>query len=133
MMDSVNARDLTTIDAIATIPVKDLANARRFYEGVLGFEVIRTEGNAAVSYRSGKTELLVYQSQFAGSNQATAATWVVPDAEELVNALHEKGITFERYDFPGMQRKGDIHIAGHLKNAWFKDPDGNILSLVSTG
>ncbi|HEY0527664.1 MAG TPA: VOC family protein [Gemmatimonadaceae bacterium] len=132
MIETANARDLATNDAIATVAVKDLAKARRFYEGVLGFEVIRTEGNAAVAYRSGKTELLVYQSQFAGSNQATAATWIVPDVEELVNALREKGVTFERYDFPGMQRKGDIHIAGHLRNAWFRDPDGNILGLVST-
>ena len=132
MIETANARDLATNDAIATVPVKDLAKARQFYEQVLGFEVIRTEGNAAVAYRSGKTELLVYQSQFAGTNQATAATWIVPDVEELVSVLRDKGVRFEHYDFPGMQRKGDVHFAGHLKNSWFKDPDGNILSIVST-
>jgi catechol 2,3-dioxygenase-like lactoylglutathione lyase family enzyme len=132
MIETANARDLATNDAIATIAVKDLAKARPFYERVLGFEVIRTEGNAAIAYRSGKTELLVYQSQFAGSNHATAATWIVPDVEELVNVLRGQGVEFEHYDFPGMKREGDIHVAGHLRNAWFKDPDGNILSLVST-
>lgn len=132
MIETMNARDITTNDAIATIAVTDIARARQFYEKILGFSVVRTEGKEAVAYRSGKTELLIYRSQFAGTNQATAATWVVPDVEELVHALRDKGVDFERYDFPGMTRVGDIHIAGHLKNAWFKDPDGNILSLVST-
>jgi catechol 2,3-dioxygenase-like lactoylglutathione lyase family enzyme len=132
MIETANARDLATNDAIATIAVKDLVKAREFYESTLGFEVIRTEGDAAVAYRSGKTELLVYRSQFAGSNKATAATWLVPDVEELVARLRDKGVSFEHYDFPGMTRKGDVHYAGHLRNAWFKDPEGNILALVST-
>jgi hypothetical protein len=51
--------------------------------------------------------------------------------ESLVKELKAKGIAFEHYDFPGMTRKGDVHIAGNLKNAWFKDPDGNILAIVS--
>ena len=132
MIETANARDLATHDAIATVAVRDMKKARQFYENTLGFEVIRTEGNAAVAYRSGKTELLVYQSQFAGSNKATSVTWIVPDVEALVPVLRDKGVTFEQYDFPGTKRNGDIHIAGHLKNAWFKDPDGNILGIVST-
>ena len=42
-----------------------------------------------------------------------------------------KGITFEHYDMPGMKREGDIHVDGDMKVAWFKDPDGNILNVVS--
>lgn len=118
-------------DAMATIAVKNLKAARKFYEGKLGFKVVHTEGDQAVAYKSGSSQVLVYQSQFAGTNKATAATWMVGDVEGLVKDLKAKGVTFEHYDFPGMTRKGDVHVAGSLKNAWFKDPDGNILAVVS--
>ncbi|MDQ6769420.1 MAG: VOC family protein [Gemmatimonadota bacterium] len=117
-------------DALATIAVKNLVAAMKFYEGKLAFTPIRTEGDQAVSYKSGNSQLLVYQSQFAGTNKATAATWMIKDVENLVKDLKAKGIAFEHYDFPGMTRKGDLHIAGGQKNAWFKDPDGNILALI---
>ena len=119
-------------DAMATIAVNNLKSARKFYEGGLGFKAVHNEGDEAITYKSGKVQLLVYRSQFAGTNKATAATWLVPDVESLVKELKAKGIAFEHYDFPGMTRKGDVHIAGNLKNAWFKDPDGNILAIVSS-
>ena len=117
-------------DAMATIAAKNLAAARKFYEGKLGFKPVHTEGDQAVAYKSGSSQMLVYQSQFAGTNKATAATWMVKDVESLVKELKGKGVGFEHYDFPGMTRKGDVHIAGKRKNAWFKDPDGNILAIV---
>src|SRR2546423_9229136 len=119
-------------EVMATVAVKNRAAGRKFYEGKLGFKIVHTEGDQAVAYQSGKSQLLVYQSQFAGSNKATAATWMVRDVEGLAKELKAKGITFEHYDFPGMTRKGDVHVAGTHKNAWFKDPDGNILALVGT-
>jgi hypothetical protein len=74
----------------------------------------------------------VYQSQYAGTNKATAATWGVDDdIEVIVPALKAKGVSFEHYDMPGMTLKGDVHVGEGLKAAWFKDPDGNILALVS--
>jgi hypothetical protein len=51
--------------------------------------------------------------------------------ENIVQQLKVKGITFERYDMPGVTRQGDIHVADNMKVAWFKDPDGNILNIVS--
>jgi len=119
-------------DAMATIAVKNLKAARKFYEGKLGFTAVHTEGDEAVAYKSGNSQVLVYHSQFAGTNKATAATWMVADVEGVVKDLKAKGIAFEHYDFPGMTRKGDVHIAGARKNAWFKDPDGNILAVVSS-
>jgi hypothetical protein len=84
-----------------------------------------------LSYKSGKSSLLVYQSQYAGTNKATAATWAVNDLEATVKALKAKGVRFEHYDLPGTTRSGDIHGSGRTKAAWFKDPDGNILAVVS--
>ena len=119
-------------DAMATIGVKNLKSAMKFYEGGLGFKAVHTEGDQAITYKSGKSQFLVYSSQFAGTNKATAATWSVADVESVVKELKAKGIAFEHYDFPGVTRKGDVHIAGNLKNAWFKDPDGNILAIVGS-
>ena len=123
---------LGTRNASANLAVRDLAVARRFYEGTLGLQPVDAEGDALVVYRSGDTLLNVYRSQFAGTNQATAATWVVGDRlDDEVRALQDKGVRFEHYDLPGMTRDGDIYTCGDMRVAWFKDPDGNILNVVS--
>ena len=116
---------------VATVAVKDLATARRFYGGTLGLRPVHQEGEEAVNYQAGRGQILVYRSQFAGTNNATAVTWMVGDIEAAVRDLKAKGVTFEKYDMPGMTVEGDIYSAGDLKNAWFKDPDGNIHALVS--
>lgn len=119
-------------EAMATIAVRDLAKARAFYEGKLGLKVANTEGSEAVAYSSGSSQVLVYVSQYAGTNKATAATWVAgDDVEKVVEALKAKGLSFEHYDMPGTTRKGDVHVAGDVRVAWFKDPDGNILAIVN--
>ena len=119
-------------EVMATIAVRNLAQAREFYEGTLQLERVGGEEPEAVVYRTGKSQLLVYQSRYAGTNQATAVTWDVgSDVETIVRELKAKGIAFEHYDnLPQVTRIGDVHVAGSLKNAWFKDPDGNIHALV---
>jgi catechol 2,3-dioxygenase-like lactoylglutathione lyase family enzyme len=119
-------------EAMATIAVKDARAARKFYEGILGLKLVSDEMPEAQVYQSGKSSVLVYQSQYAGTNKASAATWPVGnDLEKVVQALKAKGVVFEHYDLPGLTRKGDIHVGGGTKAAWLKDPDGNILALVS--
>jgi catechol 2,3-dioxygenase-like lactoylglutathione lyase family enzyme len=119
-------------DAVANIAVKNLETARRFYEDTLGLKPVDTEGEELIVFLSGKTTLNVYRSQYAGTNQATAVTWPVgDDIEGVVRALKAKGVAFEHYDMPDMAHEGDLHVYGDLKVAWFKDPDGNILSIVN--
>ncbi|MCY1555763.1 hypothetical protein D9M68_924490 [compost metagenome] len=84
-----------------------------------------------MTYASGEGKLFVYLSDYAGTNQATCATWEVDDVERVVADLKAKGVTFERYDLPDMVREGDIHLMESYKSAWFKDPDGNILNVGS--
>ena len=123
---------LAAKNAMATVAVRDLARAKRFYQGTLGLELVDSQGEEALAFRSGDSTVLVYRSEFAGSNQATAATWTLgPDIEREVQALKAKGVTFEHYDMPGLTLKGDLHVGGDMKAAWLKDPDGNILALVS--
>ena len=119
-------------EAMATIAVRDLGKARKFYEDKLDLKVADTEGSEVVAYSSGKSKVLVYVSQYAGTNKATAATWVVgEEVEKIVQDLKGKGVSFEHYDMPDTTRKGDIHVSGDVRVAWFKDPDGNILSIVN--
>jgi catechol 2,3-dioxygenase-like lactoylglutathione lyase family enzyme len=111
------------------LPVKDLETAKAFYEQKLELEKVGEEMGTAV-YRSGDSMLVVYPSQFAGTNKGTAALWDVEDVEKTVGELKAKGVTFEHYDdLPMMTRTGDIHRGGGIVVAWFKDPDGNILSV----
>jgi len=123
---------LASKDAVANIAVKDLPIGRKFYEQTLGLNVIATEGQEGVTFKSGNTSLYVYRSQYAGTNQATAVTWPVGnEIEEIVGALKAKGVKFEHYDLPGTTLKGDLHVMGVRKVAWFRDPDGNVLCLVN--
>jgi catechol 2,3-dioxygenase-like lactoylglutathione lyase family enzyme len=120
-------------DAIATIAVKDIDVARKFYEGSLGLRPSAHQEPGTLSYQTAKATIFVYPSQYAGTNEATAITWIVDDVEAMVKALREKGVTFEHYDLPDTKVVGDIHVAGGQKLAWFKDPDGNIHALAENG
>ena len=119
--------------AAVTLAVSDLERARDFYENTLGLEPFQEEMPGAVLYRSGSSVLLVYPSEYAGTNQATAASWAVgDDFDAIVEDLRAKGMTFEHYDdLPGLTLDGDVHVAEDFKGVWFKDPDGNILHINS--
>lgn len=118
--------------AVATLAVRDLARSAEFYGGKLGFEPQESVEGEVLVYRTGESSLFVYRSEYAGTNKATAATFVVGDElAPIVKALTARGVDFEHYDLPGMEREGDIHSGGGMKVAWFKDPDGNIISLAS--
>ena len=123
---------LGDMPAAATIAVSEMKRAREFYEGVLGLTVTQDLG-AAVVYRSGASAVFVYESEFAGTNKATSATWAAGDAfDDVVQALRDKGVTFEHYDdLPETSRDGDVHSFGDsgMQAVWFKDPDGNILNV----
>jgi catechol 2,3-dioxygenase-like lactoylglutathione lyase family enzyme len=123
---------LANKDAIATVAVSNLPAATKFYEGTLGLQRAPGTQPEPPVYQAGKFRLLVYQSKYAGTNQATAVTWEVgEDIEQTVQELKTKGVTFEHYDrLPEMTRMGDLHVSGRLKAAWFKDPDGNIHALL---
>jgi catechol 2,3-dioxygenase-like lactoylglutathione lyase family enzyme len=123
---------LANRNAMPTIAVKDLAAARKFYEGKLGLTLLETAEEGVLSYQSGTATVVVYVSQFAGTNQATSCTWSVGDEfDTIMKALKAGGVVFEHYNMPGMTLQGDAHVAGDYKGAWFKDPDGNILHILN--
>ena len=113
----------------ATIAVTDIDRAKDFYGGTLGLSA-KEERSGGVVYESSGSWVLVYPSQFAGTNQATCMTFEVADIGAAVDELAGRGVTFERYDFPGLKtdERGIAEIEGE-RGAWFKDPDGNIIAV----
>ena len=119
---------LSDHDTSAMIPVKDLEKSRRWYEDVLGLTPVIDEPSG-ITYKSGAGVFSIYPTQFLGAKH-TLMGWVVPDIEAAVDELASKGITFEQYDFEGLKTdgRGIAELEGE-RGAWFKDPDGNILSV----
>jgi catechol 2,3-dioxygenase-like lactoylglutathione lyase family enzyme len=117
----------------ATISVKNLKAVRSFYEGILGFRPIGPTLRGAQAFRVGGGTVVIYQSQFAGTNRATAMTWTIGEHfDDMVKALDAKGVPFEHYELPDIVLEGHVHVAGDgepSRVAWFKDPDGNLHNL----
>jgi catechol 2,3-dioxygenase-like lactoylglutathione lyase family enzyme len=122
------------VDAQPTVAVKSLDKAKAFYGDVLGLRPVGPARPPVQTYLAGRTVIVVYESRFAGTNQATAITWPLGSGfDQAVAELKAKGVSFEHYDMPGVTRTGDVHEAGGMKLAWFKDPDGNIIHIGNYG
>ena len=113
----------------ATIPAKDLDGTRRFYEDVLGAHVVN-EDPGGILYKAGDSYFSLYPTQFAGTAKHTLGAFMVRDVEAAMAALRAEGVTFEEYDMPGLKTVNGIAELGGERGAWFKDPEGNILSVV---
>jgi catechol 2,3-dioxygenase-like lactoylglutathione lyase family enzyme len=114
------------------IPATDVARARQFYEGKLGFKP-REEIAGGVVYEFGqRTACFLYPTPNAGTSKASQAFWQVDDVERAVAELEARGVKFEDYDQPGMKTVNHILAAGGAKAAWFRDSEGNILAVVQS-
>jgi catechol 2,3-dioxygenase-like lactoylglutathione lyase family enzyme len=117
----------------AGLAVSDMDRARKFYEQKLGLEVSIDSGNN-VQYRCAEGSVMhVYLSpEHAGRSTATLVGWDVDDIEAVVDELVSEGVRFEHYDEPGLRTdaKGIATFEGDAKVAYFKDPDGNTLSIA---
>jgi catechol 2,3-dioxygenase-like lactoylglutathione lyase family enzyme len=121
---------LSDSTAIATIAVRDLDRAKAFYQDKLGFP-LQDANSEALTFKTGSGKMFVYRSDFAGTNKATAAMFEVKDVAAVAADLKAKGVVFEHYDnLEGLTVEGDVHVGGGMSVAWFKDVDGNILSLI---
>ena len=114
----------------ATIAVLDYDRARTFYEKTLGFVPTSVTPGGAFYASGGGTRFFVYPSKTAGTNQATYAGWAVKDIDAVVKDLKQRGVKFETYDMPQMDKATGIATFGPLRSAWFKDTEGNILGVV---
>jgi predicted enzyme related to lactoylglutathione lyase len=121
---------LSKARAAAALPAADLGRAKKFYGEVLGLSV-REENPEGVEYNCGAgTSVFIYPSAYAGTNQATAVGFMVDDLDATMKDLQDRGATFEEYDLPGLKtEKGVVTMPDGSKGAWFKDTEGNILSI----
>lgn len=116
----------------ATVAVSKIEIAREFYGGTLGLKQVE-ENMGGIGFECGGGNIFVYVSDTAGTGAATAAMWEVDDATSVAEEPAAKGVKFEHYEMPDAELVGDVHQwgGGSFKNAWFRDPDGNILGIVS--
>ena len=125
---------LNTYTPGATLPTADLERARAFYEG-LGFVVQETSPFGSLRFTSGDGGFMVYESQYVGTNKATAMAWDVPGEEfdAILARLREQGVTFDTFEMEDAEWDGDVLTMESMRNVWFRDPDGNILAVGTTG
>ncbi len=102
--------------------------ALKFYRDTLGFAFIRDDGFALVFDMNGVMLRIGKAQQFTPA-QSTVLGWEVPDVAAAMDALEQKGVVFERYPNLGQDERGVCTFPGGDKVAWFKDPDGNVLSI----
>ena len=124
---------LSEYKVAAAVAGSDLDRAREFYEGKLGLSVSIDSGNN-VQYKCGEGSVMhVYLSpEHAGKSTATLAGWGVDDVERVLEELTSRGVTFEHYDEGPIitDERGIATFEGGAKVAYFKDPDGNTLSIA---
>ncbi len=116
-----------------SLPAADMDRAKAWYASILELEPSRITENGDAWYEIEGTRMLLYASQFAGTNQATAAGLEVEDLEATVTALKARGAIFEDYDFGEEFRTVDgiLTTPNGQKMAWLKDSEGNILGIAS--
>ena len=121
---------LSSYAPVATLPVSDMTKAREYYEQTLGLSV-QLDTPGGVTYTCGSGKLFVYESAYAGTNKATAASFDVPtsDFDGEVAELRGKGVEFMTFEAEGMEWNDGVATMGEMKAVWWTDPDGNILNI----
>ena len=118
----------------AILPAADLDRTKKFYMEKLGLPEPEIVAPATLQFKCGKgSSLILYQREAGTKAEHTVAGWLCDDVESTVDELREKGIVFEQYDMPNLKTdKRGIAKLGQAKAAWFKDPEGNILSITES-
>jgi catechol 2,3-dioxygenase-like lactoylglutathione lyase family enzyme len=120
---------LAQAELIAFIPTVDAERARRFYVDTLGLTFI-SDDQFAITIRTGQTDIRIARMDAFNPAPYTILGWKVPDIEAIARQFAAAGITFERYPFLEQDANGIWSSPdGAAKVAWFKDPDGNVLSI----
>jgi predicted enzyme related to lactoylglutathione lyase len=114
----------------ATLPAVDLKRARRFYEGILGLKVVMEDASPGIMVQCGKGTMLYVYERAATRADHTVASFALDDLDAEMKELQKKGIKFEEYNMPGLKTDHGVATVGEMKAAWFKDTEGNILSVV---
>ena len=113
---------------IGFVPTKDSRKAREFYEGKLGFRFV-SDDQFALVMQAGESMIRIAKAKDFTPAHYTVMGWEVMDVEAMVKWLNKRGVEFEKYPFVEDRELGIWTTPNGDKVAWFKDPDGNVLSL----
>jgi catechol 2,3-dioxygenase-like lactoylglutathione lyase family enzyme len=119
---------LTANKLVGFITTTDYEKARAFYEGKLGFEFVKLD-QFALALRSGANMIRISKSETFTPAQGTVLGWEVEDIQAVVAWLGSRGVEMEKYPFVEDKETGIWNSPSGDSVAWFKDPDGNVLSL----
>jgi len=119
---------LTSGKLVGFIATTDYEKARAFYGGKLGFEFISLDQFALV-VRAGQHQIRIVKVANFTPFQGTVLGWEMDDIEAVVRWLKDRGVVIEKYSFVADQELGIWIAPSGDKVAWFKDPDGNVLSV----
>jgi catechol 2,3-dioxygenase-like lactoylglutathione lyase family enzyme len=115
-----------------TLPAADMTRARAWYEDTLGLRPVETDVFDGSWYETGGMRFLLYPSQAAGTNQATAASFSPDDFDSAMALLRDRGVTFDDFDYGEFKTvNGVLELPDGRRGAWFKDSEGNILNILS--
>lgn len=114
---------------VAFLATKDGTSARKFYEGTLGLKV-EYEDDFAIVIDAHGTSLRIQKVDSFEPQPFTVLGWTVPDIGATIDDLVKRGVKFDRYEGMDQDHRGIWSAPGDAKVAWFKDPDGNTLSLT---
>ena len=116
-----------------SLAVADLAKARAWYSEKVGWDPVLEPAGTLV-YEVGESSFTLYESEFAGTAKNTVMNWSVNDVQAEVRRLRERGVMFDEYDFGEVKTiDGIMSDPSGGMTAWFKDLDGNIVGVISTG
>ena len=113
---------------VGFVPTRDSRAAREFYEGKLDFQFVSDDPFALVM-RAGESKIRIAKTKDFTPAAYTVLGWEVQDIAGIVEWLTERGVVFEKYPFVQDQEWGIWTTPVGDKVAWFKDADGNLLSL----
>ena len=119
---------LASMNMVGFLLTKDYEKARAFYEGTLGFEFVSLDQFALVM-QAGKSMIRIAKVPTFTALQSTVLGWQVDDIGAIVDWLVKRGVVFDKYPFVQDKERGIWTAPGGSKIAWFKDPDGNVLSV----
>lgn len=112
-----------------TIAVSDLERAKAWYADKLDLKPV-SEDMGGSWYESGGVQFALFPSPFAGTAKNTVMEWTVDDVVKVVDHLKSRGVSFDTFEMEGITWEGEVALMGGHKGAWFKDSEGNILSVT---
>lgn len=120
---------LATASVTTMLPVKDMARARKFYEGCLGLKAGNFKPDGKFEYAVAGSILALFPKPEGTKAEHTAISFRVADINASIADLKKAGVIFEDYDLPGLKTVEHVCVLGSEKAAWFKDTEGNYLCI----